>query len=132
MADHSLRIAMAQLNVWVGDIAGNTRQIIEAAHTARDRDRADIVVVPELALIGYPPDDLLLRRGLPDAIATALDELQAGISGITAVVGYPEYAGEAIYNAARVIREGQGYMPPVDLSDDEIEAVIAYLRATYG
>ena len=107
MADHSLRIAMAQLNVWVGDIAGNTRQIIEAAHTARDRDRADIVVVPELALIGYPPDDLLLRRGLPDAIATALDELQAGISGITAVVGYPEYAGEAIYNAARVIREGQ-------------------------
>ena len=107
MADHSLRIAMAQLNVWVGDITGNTRQIIEAAHTARDRDHADIVVVPELALIGYPPDDLLLRRGLPDAIAAALDELQANITGITAVVGYPEYAGEAIYNAACVIRDGQ-------------------------
>ncbi|RJS92193.1 NAD+ synthase [Salinisphaera sp. Q1T1-3] len=107
MADSSLRIAMAQLNVWVGDIEGNTRQITEAAATARDRDAADVVVVPELALIGYPPDDLLLRQGLPAAIDAALATLTEQIHGITAVIGYPEYVGESIYNAAVVLRDGE-------------------------
>ncbi|WP_348761885.1 NAD+ synthase [uncultured Salinisphaera sp.] len=107
MSESTLRIAMAQLNVWVGDIAGNTRQIIDAAHTARDRDHADIVVMPELVLIGYPPDDLLLRRGLPEVIEAALAELREAITGITAVIGYPEYAGDTIYNAALVLRDGQ-------------------------
>ena len=67
MADHSLRIAMAQLNVWVGDITGNTRQILEAAHTARDRDHADIVVVPELvpplAPTSLPGEAQILKLG---------------------------------------------------------------------
>ena len=107
MSESTLRIAMAQLNVWVGDIAGNTRQIIDAAHTTRDRDHADIVVMPELVLIGYPPDDLLLRRGLPEVIEAALAELREAITGITAVIGYPEYAGDTIYNAALVLRDGQ-------------------------
>ncbi|MES1936040.1 NAD+ synthase [Salinisphaera hydrothermalis] len=107
MSDESLRVAMAQLNVWVGDIDGNARQIIEAAETARDRDGADIVVTPELALLGYPPDDLLLRRGLPAAINAALEHLTRELSGITVVIGYPEYEGDAIYNAALVVRDGQ-------------------------
>ncbi|MGB7756887.1 MAG: NAD+ synthase [Salinisphaera sp.] len=107
MSDSSLRVAMAQLNVWVGDIEGNAGQIIKAAETARDRDGADIVVTPELALLGYPPDDLLLRRGLPTAIDTALDRLTRELTGITVVIGYPEYVDDSIYNAAVVVRDGE-------------------------
>lgn len=107
MSDSSLRLALAQLNVWVGDIEGNARQIMEAAETARDRERADIMVTPELALIGYPPDDLLLRRGLPAVIERALDKLTRELAGITVVIGYPEYVGDAIYNAAVVVRDGE-------------------------
>lgn len=107
MGETPLRIAMTQLNVWVGDIDGNARQMIEAANTARDRDQADIVVFPEMGLIGYPPDDLLLRRGLPEAIARALARLRESLRGITAVIGYPEYDGSTIYNSALVLRDGE-------------------------
>ncbi|MES1948766.1 NAD+ synthetase [Salinisphaera sp. C84B14] len=107
MGESSLRIALAQLNVWVGDIEGNARQMIEAAATARDRDGADIVAFPEMALLGYPPDDLLLRRGLPAAIDSALSLLTEQLTGVTAIVGYPEYVGDVIYNAAAVIRDGE-------------------------
>ncbi|MBS64683.1 NAD+ synthase [Salinisphaera sp.] len=107
MGESSLRIALAQLNVWVGDIEGNARQMIEAAATARDRDGADIVAFPEMALLGYPPDDLLLRRGLPGAIESALALLTERLAGITAIVGYPEYVDDVIYNAAVVIRDGE-------------------------
>lgn len=107
MSDASLCVAMAQLDVWVGDIDGNARRILAAAETARDRDGADLVVTPELALIGYPPDDLLWRRGLPDAIKAALDRLTRKLSGITVAIGYPEYAGDAIHNAAVVVGDGQ-------------------------
>lgn len=107
MSDTALRVAMAQLNAWAGDIDGNAGRIIEAAEIARDRDGAAVVVTPELALIGYPPDDLLSRRGLPGAIDAALDRLSRELTGITAVIGYPEYAGDAVHNAAVVIRDGQ-------------------------
>ncbi|GAB3680191.1 NAD+ synthase [Salinisphaera aquimarina] len=107
MSDRSLRIALAQLNVWVGDIEGNARQMIEAANIARDRDGADLVAFPEMALLGYPPDDLLLRRGLPKAITAALARLGREIRGITAIIGYPEYQGDTIYNAALVLRDGE-------------------------
>jgi NAD+ synthase (glutamine-hydrolysing) len=98
---------MAQLDLRVGDCDGNAQRILAAAETARDRDRAEILLCSELALSGYPPDDLLLRRGLPAAVASALDRLTTDVSGITVVVGYPEYAGGAIYNAALVVRDGQ-------------------------
>ncbi|MES1926158.1 NAD+ synthase [Salinisphaera sp. T31B1] len=107
MGDSSLRIALAQINVWVGDIEGNARQMLEAAATARDRDGATIVAFPEMALLGYPPDDLLLRRGLPAAIESALERLAHELSGITAIIGYPEYDGQTIYNAAVVLRDGE-------------------------
>jgi len=107
MGNPSLRIALAQLNVWVGDIEGNARQMLDAAATARDRDGAHIVAFPEMALLGYPPDDLLLRRGLPQAIETALAKLTDQLIGITAIVGYPEYDGDDIYNAAVVLRDGE-------------------------
>lgn len=102
-----LRIAMAQLNIRVGDIHGNTEKMINAAVLARERDGADIVVMPELALVGYPPDDFLLRRGLPTAVKAALMHLTHNLVGITAIIGYPEYARGNIYNAAVVVRDGQ-------------------------
>jgi len=56
-----LRIALAQLNLFVGDVAGNTQRVIDAAAQARDRLHADLVLFPELSLSGYPPEDLLFQ-----------------------------------------------------------------------
>ncbi|HUR40629.1 MAG TPA: NAD+ synthase [Verrucomicrobiae bacterium] len=101
----TLRIAAAQLNFWVGDVEGNAARIITAANDARDRLRADIVVFPELSLLGYPPDDLLQRSGLPAVVAAALQKIGREVLGIHVIVGHPEYADEGIYNAATVFRD---------------------------
>lgn len=102
----SLRIALAQLNLFVGDVAGNTQRLIDTSAEARDRLRADLVLFPELSLSGYPPEDLLFHKGLRRQVNAALDKLRKQTSGITVVAGYPEYAGETIYNAATVLRDG--------------------------
>src|SRR5687767_2860457 len=99
----TLRIALAQLNLTVGDVAGNTRRVIDTAVEARDRLRADAILYPELSLSGYPPEDLLFHKGMRRQVAEAIDRLRADVKGITAIVGYPEYEGEAIYNAAVVL-----------------------------
>ena len=100
-----LRVALAQIDPKVGDIAGNARKI--ADYTARARERgAALVVFPELALTGYPPEDLLLKTGFLDAAAAALDELASQTNGIVAVVGYPQRADD-VYNAAAVLAEGR-------------------------
>ena len=107
----SLTLALAQLNLWVGDVEGNVGKIIAAANKARDELKADLIACPELSLIGYPPDDLLLRSGLPKAIEAGVQRLLDEVRGITLVVGLPEYdagrVGGALYNAAYVIRDGQ-------------------------
>lgn len=102
----SLRIALAQLNLFVGDVAGNTQRLIDTSAEARDRLQADLVLFPELSLCGYPPEDLLFHKGLRRQVNGALDKLRKQTSGITVVAGYPEYAGETIYNAAAVLRDG--------------------------
>jgi NAD+ synthase (glutamine-hydrolysing) len=101
----SLRIAAAQLNFWVGDVDGNVAKIIKAANDARDRLKADLVVFPEMAVLGYPPDDLLQRSGLPPVIAEALQRIGREVLGIHVVVGHPEYTPEGVYNAATVFRD---------------------------
>lgn len=98
---------MAQINVWVGDVAGNVDQIVSCANRARDELGAELVVFPEMALLGYPPDDLLLRLGLPAEIEKGLQRLHDEVRGITLVVGYPEYSDEHIYNSAIVVRDGK-------------------------
>ena len=107
----TLTLALAQLNLWVGDVEGNVGRIIAAANKARDELKADLVACPELSLIGYPPDDLLLRTGLPQLIAEGVKRLLAEVRGITLIVGLPEYAeghaAGALYNAAFVIRDGE-------------------------
>ncbi len=103
--DQLLRVALAQINPTVGDIAGNARRIAESTLAARERGAA-LVVFPELSLTGYPPEDLLLKTGFLDAAAAALAELAAQTEGIVAVVGFPERA-EDVYNAAAVLADGQ-------------------------
>lgn len=100
-----LRIAAAQLNFWVGDVDGNVARIIKASHEARDRLQADVVVFPEMALLGYPPDDLLQRSGLPPVVAEGLQKIGREVVGIHVVVGHPEYAEEGVYNGATVFRD---------------------------
>ena len=104
----TLRIAIAQLNCVLGDLAGNARRIAEMSSRARDAG-ADIVVTPELALCGYPPEDLLLRADFYRACARELGALAARVHGVTLVVGFPEAEadGERRYNAAAVIQDGR-------------------------
>jgi NAD+ synthase (glutamine-hydrolysing) len=101
-----LRCVMAQLNLIVGDVDGNTSRIVSAANEARDRYRADVVMVPELAVSGYPPEDLLFHAGMRLQVAHSIERLQREIRGITLIAGYPEYVGEVIFNSAIVIRDG--------------------------
>ena len=103
----TLRIVMAQLNLHVGDVHGNLARLIAAAQQARDEQRADVIVFPELALSGYPPEDLLLRSSMQRRIGRALHELAQAVSGIYMVVGYPWVDGELRYNAAAVLADGQ-------------------------
>jgi NAD+ synthase (glutamine-hydrolysing) len=102
----SLRIALAQLNLFVGDVSGNAQRLIDTSAQARDELHADLVLFPELSLSGYPPEDLLFHSGLRRQVKTALDRVRSETSGITVVAGYPEYVEEGIYNAAAVLRDG--------------------------
>ena len=101
-----LRIAIAQVNLLVGDIEGNAERIIEWSLHARDDLLADIVLFPELAICGYPPEDLLLRPGMYERVDRTLEKLTSKLKGITALVGYPEKTAEGIYNSVAVIENG--------------------------
>lgn len=100
-------IALAQIRTTVGDVQANVDCIVAAASKARDEQQADLLVCPQLAVSGFPPHDLLLRRGMPAAVDRAMQRLADTIRGIVVVVGYPQYADGAIYNAAAVIGDGR-------------------------
>jgi NAD+ synthase (glutamine-hydrolysing) len=100
-----VRLALCQLNATVGDIDGNARRI-EAGIQAALEAHAELVLFPELALTGYPPEDLLLREHFLDDARLALERVAAKARGIVAVVGFPERA-EAVYNSAAVLRDGK-------------------------
>lgn len=101
----ALRIALAQVQFWVGDVDGNVERMLARVATARDAG-ADLIAFPELALLGYPPDDLLLRSGLPAAVARGLERLAGAAQGIAIVLGHPQFADGACYNAASVLADG--------------------------
>ena len=106
MPTSTLRIALAQLNLFVGDVSGNTQRVGDDSARARDELQADLVLFPELSLSGYPPEDLLFHTGLRRQVELALSRVREETRGITVMVGYPEYAEGAIFNAAAVVRDG--------------------------
>jgi NAD+ synthase (glutamine-hydrolysing) len=100
-----MRLALCQMNATVGDIAGNAQRIREGMRAARGA-QADLVLFPELALTGYPPEDLLLKEHFLADSAAALREVAADARGLIAIVGFPERA-EDVYNAAAVLADGK-------------------------
>src|ERR671919_207482 len=100
-----MRIALAQMNTVVGDLEGNRRRIVERLEEARAAE-ADLVLFPELAVTGYPPEDLLLRPGFLRAAARTLDEIAAATKGIAALVGTP-HLDRDLFNACAVCVDGE-------------------------
>jgi NAD+ synthase (glutamine-hydrolysing) len=100
-----IRIAMAQINTTVGDFSGNTRKIKRMIDDARIQG-ADIVTFPELAVCGYPPEDLLFKPQFIQANLQSLKEIIKASTGITVVAGFIDSDGD-IYNAAAIISDGK-------------------------
>ena len=100
-----LRLAMAQINVVVGDVEGNAQKIVEWIDRARHVD-ADIVTFPELALTGYPPEDLLLKPQFIDANLAGLEKIINASREITVIVGFVERQDD-IFNAAAIAQNGK-------------------------
>lgn len=102
----TLRVALAQVDLLVGDVDGNARRVVASAHEAREHLGARLVVFPELTLTGYPPEDLLLRPGLYPRVEQALASVAREVQGIDVVLGYPERTPEGVYNACALLRDG--------------------------
>jgi NAD+ synthase (glutamine-hydrolysing) len=102
----TFRLALAQVNPTVGDIAGNTKIVLERIEEARDA-KADLVAFPELMLTGYPPEDLLMKPSFIRDNQTALAKVVEAAKGIVVVTGFVDGGGNDIYNAAAVASEGQ-------------------------
>ncbi len=104
----SFTLALAQINLAVGDIIGNTRRLCDLLRQADNRG-VDAILFPELSVCGYPPQDLLLRHDFLDACEKAVEEIRDFTQGknIAVIFGTPEQADSAVYNTALVIRAGQ-------------------------
>ena len=124
-----MRIALAQINPMVGDIGGNSALIAAALARARGAG-AQLVVLPELAIIGYPPKDLLLKPTVIERCAAAVAELATQCTGIAAIIGYPcrstQPQGRPLHNAAAFCREGKivsthakTLLPTYDVFDEQ-------------
>ncbi|MEW6440734.1 MAG: NAD+ synthase [bacterium] len=120
---HNFRLALAQINPTVGDLKGNARRIRAYLQKAR-RAGADLVAFPELALTGYPPEDLLLKPFFIEDNVRALESLAEATRGITAVVGFVDKDHD-IYNAAALLQDGKwvgtyrkNYLPNYGVFDE--------------
>ncbi len=122
----NLRVALAQLNLHVGNIQGNTDQIISAAIKARDELKADVIVYPELSITSYPPEDLLLRPHLYQLVDEALNRICSDAKGIDLIVGYPRRENDQLFNSCSLIRDGKiaatydkQYLPNYSVFDEK-------------
>ncbi|MDT8437990.1 MAG: NAD+ synthase [Wenzhouxiangellaceae bacterium] len=102
-----LTLALAQDDFQVGHITANRDRILALIERARDQQGADLVVFPELALTGYPPEDLVLRPGFMRRTEDVFNEIVAAVHGIDVVLGWPRMHGSERYNALSWIRDGQ-------------------------
>ncbi|MCH8135793.1 MAG: NAD+ synthase, partial [Proteobacteria bacterium] len=100
-------LALAQVDLAVGDVVGNAAKITTYANRARDELQADLVVFPELSVCGYPPEDLLFHSGLRANVEDAISNIRESVRGIAILVGFPEYADDVIYNTSAVFRDGE-------------------------
>ena len=120
----TLRLALGQINTTVGDLEGNTSKVIDYMTQAKSLE-ADVVVFPEMAISGYPPEDLLLKPSFIDANIESMHQVIARSKGITVVVGFVD-ADSDIYNAAAIARDEQllgvyhkMYLPNYGVFDEE-------------
>lgn len=123
-----MKIALGQINPIVGDISGNAKQIRAAIDGARDAG-ASLVVLPELAIVGYPPKDLLLKPAVIQACAEAVEELASHCVGVAAIIGFPavndQPRGRHLFNAAAYCANGKitqriskSLLPTYDVFDE--------------
>ncbi|MEX2671694.1 MAG: NAD+ synthase [Phycisphaeraceae bacterium] len=123
-----MKIALAQINPTVGDIDGNATLIRRALHRAAEQG-ASLVVLPEMAIIGYPPKDLLLKPAVIRECVQAVEELASECRDVAAVIGYPSPSdaprGLALYNAAALCVDGRiahrhvkSLLPTYDVFDE--------------
>lgn len=103
----NIRLVMAQLNFLVGDIENNANKIIAAIKAAQEKHHADLIIFPELALSGYPPEDLLYRNELYQRIEQALPAIQAESQDIDVILGYPSIRQGVCYNQAALFQKGR-------------------------
>ena len=120
-----LRLAMAQMNTTVGDLRGNTERLLHLMEEARAQ-KADLVAFPELAITGYPPEDLLFKRGFLRDAAECLNQVAAATGQLTVVVGVPHIADGDLYNGAAVAQGGKVvavyhkmYLPTYGVFDED-------------
>ena len=120
-----LRLALAQMNSTVGDLEGNTRRILELMDEAAAQG-AEVVAFPELALTGYPPEDLLFKRQFLDDAASHLERIVAATKEVAVVVGVPHMERGDLYNAAAVAQHGRlggfyhkMYLPTYGVFDED-------------
>lgn len=120
----SLRVALAQINVTVGDISGNTDKILSTIERSRNLG-VDILAVPELALVGYPPEDLLLKPQFVEANLQRLSDVAAATRELTVVVGFVDRQDD-LFNAAAILHDGRlagvyhkMYLPNYGVFDEE-------------
>ncbi len=102
----TFRLALAQINLTVGDIPGNTSRMLECLQQARE-SRADLVAFPELATTGYPPEDLLFKKSFVDANVAAMHEVVAASHGMAVVLGYVHPRGTGVANSAAIGYDGK-------------------------
>ena len=128
-----MKMALAQINTTVGDLDGNRDRIVARIAEARDAG-ADLVVFPELAITGYPPEDLLLRPAFVRAAAEAAGQVAQAATGIVALVGAPHAEDGRLYNACLVCADGgvAGRLPQAAAAELRRVRREALFRAGHG